>query len=106
MKYSISRHGDLVISASQQERNEIKARMDEADFNSDDTMYEILEPLFCNSDLQFCFPEEIGALTNAPILCRRNDDDSIDEAWCFMDYQVRSVQQDLAEDGQAIFQKG
>jgi hypothetical protein len=107
LRHNINKNGDLVISVDKSEQAELRSRFKyEPDFNSDDTMYDILEHLICNSELEFCTPEDIGALTDAPILCIRNGKEKIGKAWGFMNYQIRSVQQDLAEEGYAIFQNG
>jgi hypothetical protein len=106
MTHSFDSAGNLVISVDSQEQAEIKSRMTEDGFDSDDIMHEILEPLVCNSEVQYCSPEEVGALTDAPMLCVHGTEDEIESVWAFMDYQVRSVQADLAEYGRAVFVSG
>ena len=64
---------------------------------------EALEPLICNSELDWVAPEDIGALTSAPILGIRNPAGEVDAAWGFMDYAVRSFVDDLINTGKAIF---
>jgi hypothetical protein len=82
-------------------------------FDSDNSMYEVFEHLLCNSELQWSSPELIGALTSAPILCiceqgeeELDDEDRVLQAWAFMDYQVRSPQQDLLDYGECFWQCG
>jgi len=65
--------------------------------------YEALEHLTCNSELGWINPEEIGALTSAPILGLRDELGEPIAAWGFMDYQVRSFLTDLIENGRAVF---
>jgi hypothetical protein len=101
------------------------------DFGSDKYLYELLEPLVCNSELQWINPSDTGDLTSAPMLgILAGDDelvtkqegpcgatyvgrwdgedryDPIVNRWAFMDYQVRSVQEELASKGLAIFTSG
>ena len=99
----------------------VKAELGNA-FDSDQTMFDALEWLLCNSELEWSSPEEIGALTSAPILAIYGDTRlvnhreaeltgkvtvrEIQQAWGFMDYQVRSVQGALLETGEAKWQKG
>ena len=128
MKYEITKHGDLEISTSYAEQHDLqKAMKEDETFQTDDFMYNLFESLVANSELTWIAPEDIGALTDAPILgiCGRDRTwdgkesltytrtvghsgkypiiQTIEKAWAFMDYQVRSVQQDLAEQGNVIF---
>jgi hypothetical protein len=48
-------------------------------------------------------PEEIDALTSAPILGFRDENENVVRVWGFMDYAVRSFLQDLVETGKAVF---
>lgn len=45
-------------------------------------------------------PEECGALTSAPLITDGKD------VWGFMDYQVKSFLQELAEGREIVWQKG
>jgi len=104
-------------------------------FCSDDFMCEVFEQLIANCELTWSRPEYIGALTSAPILaiygderplkkgedpayhyiCGRWEDragtlrtwtrDPV-QAWGFMNYAIRSPQEDLFNDGFVIFQSG
>lgn len=92
---------------------------------SDDAMHEFLEPLTRNSELEWIPEGTTDDLTSAPILgilgeVQRDDAtprgyggpkinagcgmfQPILERWAFMDYQVRSVLEDLRDKGQAVF---
>lgn len=110
MNYSINKTGDLIIKVSRKEQSEIRADKDSDNFLSDAYMYDTLEPLVCNSELQWVRPEEIAALTDAPILgiVDRNDNGKLVKAesiWWFPNYCLRSPVQDLAEYGECIFEK-
>lgn len=72
-------------------------------FSSDDTLYEVFEWLICNSQYEFVQPEETGDLTAAPLLGIRDDQGNIVQRWGFMDYQLRSPQDDLADKGRCRF---
>lgn len=125
----VNEGGNLVLLADEATRQVLKLdRAKHLDFESDDYMIDLLEGLTCNSDYDWIRAEEIGALTDAPILGirgkerkateRDNTDymqvagqwggavwvEDAEKAWGFMSYQVRSVQDDLADYGRAIFQ--
>lgn len=119
INHEITPNGNLALRVGPKEQEELKALREEyaadpeKNFDSDNTTYEVLEWLLCNSDFQWIRPEDIGALTEAPIIgIRAGDEDPegheppIMAAWGFMDYQVRSLQEDLANNGVAYLQKG
>ena len=110
MTHKILANGNLEISVDIPEQQSLKFEQENnPSFPSDDFMYDLLEPLTCNSELEWIQPEEISALTSAPILGTRNDigtsQDNVDKVWWFPNYAVRNVQQDLADYGVAIFQR-
>lgn len=98
--------GDLRIEADESDREFLRECAASETLQSDDTMYEVFEKLTCNSDLQWVNPEELGALTSAPILgtCDETGTNIID-AWWYPGYELRSPQQDLMETGKCTFKK-
>jgi hypothetical protein len=106
MKYLYDTAENLVISTQGHERRKLRQLSKKEDFHSDLILYELFEEFLANSEFEWCSPEDIGALTSAPILCIRDENGNIIDAYGFMHYQVRSVQQDLMEDGKAVFTKG
>ncbi len=134
MNYEILKDDRLRIYLQEGDREELQQLADEygESFNSDDVMYEVFEPLLCNSDLQWSSPDRISALTGAPVLCVLlheeepiNDMDEVGyimvgswpdsqgmtriwgekiiQAWAFMDYAVRSPQEDLLKYGECFW---
>jgi hypothetical protein len=130
-------HGNLVLSVTPEEREHIREMV--ADHGCDycrNCECDALEPLIANSELEWVRPEEIAALTDAPILGIRGDEtpvpdncdtrdlhivgrwenrktgklttfyEPVENAWGYMDYQVRSFLQDLIETGTATFVSG
>lgn len=123
----------LTIHADADERvgfAEMKADNPE-DWGSYQTEIAILEPLICNSELNWINPTDTGDLTDAPMIgITGGDDDAtrerkgtygaihggsdvggefyypILERWAYMDYQVRSFCDDLLETGEAVFVGG
>ena len=82
-----------------------KIRDDSID--SDSAMLDFISPEALDPDgLEWIRPEDVGALTSAPMLGRRDGSGRIVDAFGFMDYQVRSVLGDLAETGEAFFERG
>ena len=105
-----TKHGDLLIRIDHDGRNELRAQVKDAGFQSDVFMYDTFEWLLGNSDLEWIAPEEIGALTDAPILgivdrygngvLKR-----VENSFWYPNYCLRSPQEDLVEYGEVIFQK-
>lgn len=116
MQHHIDKNKNLVITADDEDRAELQAlkaqcEEDGENFVSDRIMEDVLDPLLCNSELEWSTPDAIGALTSAPILAISGAEDENDEApilkaWGYMDYQVRAVQEDLLEYGKAVFTLG
>ena len=75
------------------------------EFGSDDVMHEFFEDFIANTEWEWLSPEDIGALTDAPILGIKDENDKVIEAYGFMDYAVRSLMSDL-KGGKAVLQKG
>jgi hypothetical protein len=120
----------LTIHADADERArfaEMKAD-DPDDWGSYQTEIAILEPLLCNSELDWINPADTGDLTDAPMIGITGSDDTMTreciglygviyggadeegafyypilERWAYMDYQVRSFCDDLLETGEAVF---
>lgn len=84
---------------------------DETDFDEMELESQILEDLMCNG-WDYVQPEEIGALTSAPIISpdvTRDDEGefiSVDVVYAYMDYQVDSWVQRLCDGHSVVWQKG
>lgn len=100
MECEILENGDLKIILNAGEREEFRLEAANVEFDSDDSMYELLEPLVSGSELEWASPEDAGFLTDAPIL---RDGERF---WAWMDYQIVSLQRELAERGEAILKRG
>lgn len=77
------------------------------DIQTDAAMYDALEQVTCNG-LSWVYPQDIGALTDAPILSEdslNGDDRYPDDAkfYWYSGYQVRSPLEDLRDYGKVIF---
>jgi hypothetical protein len=95
-----------VDAKTQAELQDLRAELnaDGSDaFSSDDNLHEVFEWLTCNSEYDFVQPEESGDLTSAPLLGVRDKGGAIVRRWGFMDYQLRSPQDDLADAGRCEF---
>ena len=99
---------DLILSIDEEEQKDFQAVLDENPdgFDSDNTMYDLLEPLVCNSEYEWVSPVDVAALTDAPILAVKDDEGEIVDAYAFMDYQVVSPQRELLEKRSCVFQHG
>lgn len=122
----------LIITADDQEREALRNwEQDRANdscepFQSDRAMQEFLEPLVCNSELNWVLPEWTGDLTDAPMLgilgqltttpggmfagCWPDNAGKTQawhhpvlERWLFADYMLRSPLEDLRDKGEVEF---
>lgn len=86
--------------------NEVKEDYPNDEFISDNAMYDFFEGFIANSEWEWITPEEIGALTDAPILGIRDENEEVIEAYGYMNYAIRSILQDFDDYGKAELQKG
>lgn len=114
----------LTISVDETERQELRdIQQCGGDCQCDVSMYDFLEPIVCNSELEWINPADTGDLTDAPMLGIYGEEKPFEhedatiphrisgpnliqpilERWAFMDYQVRSVLEDLRDKGEAVF---
>lgn len=94
---------DLIITVTPQEQAKIQSeRTSRPEFHSDRFMWDTIEYVWTNG-LSTTTPEAVGALTDAPMLCEGIADDGspVGKVWAYMDYQGRSVLDDLADYGKA-----
>lgn len=100
-------NGNLEISVTDEsERQEIADAIAGGDV-SDNSMYDAFERLVANG-YSWIAPEQIGALTSAPILSDSPGDDQGNpdpnaNYWWYPQYETRSPMEDLAETGKTIF---
>ena len=129
LKYQI-KDTRLVITADAEDQAELRRLRDEdEDFQSDRTMHDVLECLIANTELTWISPNDTGDLTDAPMLGILGEEgikqytvflenygfvetgtdrfwtmvQPILKRWAFMDYQLRSPLEDLADKGEAVF---
>lgn len=126
MNYKISTDRKrLTILANAEDRERIKLVIETGENEQGVTcdLSDILEPIVCNSELEWISEGATGDLTSAPMLgilgevrpyfhrdkglphvyAGPNLIQEIVERWAFMDYQVRSVLEDLRDKGEAVF---
>jgi hypothetical protein len=101
--------GDLIIKLLPEGREEITSALDQkANIDSDDFFHRLLEHPLSNG-WEMIRPEEIGALTSAPILANdleRNEDGELvrcGRVYWFPNYQIESPVQTLFEAGTVRF---
>jgi len=74
-------------------------------FGCDEMMHEFFEEFIANSEWEWISPEEIGALTDAPILGIKDENEEVIEAYGYMNYAVTSLMEALRH-GNVILRKG
>lgn len=89
--------GNLAITSEPEEREEIRSMMNQKGITPLGA-----EVRFINQVLRFrfVFPEQVGALTDAPLM---TDGQNV---YGYMNYQIRSFMEELANGQEVIFQKG
>lgn len=104
MKYKFnSDRSQLIISADATERALLR-EIPEEEIQSDVMLWDFLEQLVCNSELDWIRPEETGDLTDAPLLGIRDSENTVvTERWGFEPYCLRSPLIDLRDSGEVIF---
>ena len=105
--------GNLEVNASPEYQAELKAiaGRDHGNLSSDAIMHEVFEPLIANGGFDWIAPEEVGALTDAPIIGLVSRDDQgnitgVEELYWFPNYQVKSPIETLANTGTVTFTRG
>jgi len=114
MDYKILVNGNLKIFLEAGDKEDIQARIEDNAENKrgwSSLWIDVLEPLICNSDLDYCAPVELGALTSAPCLKvsdydEETDAETIVHGWAYMDYAVKDPIEELLEHGKIILQVG
>lgn len=105
MNYEIIDRG-LRVTITDEEQQELKD-LSEEEISFDSTMYDLFDELTSNG-LMWVLPEDIGALTDAPMLSEASLDDdgtfpSGAVVYWYPNYQVRSPLHDLRDYGSVVF---
>ena len=111
MRYELNKSRScLTIKADDEERSKLhEAAKSNPDFLSEDFERSFLEPLTCNSELNWIRADETGDMTDAPMLGMREaqkDEELVTERWIFTNYERRSILEDLRDNGQAFLSGG
>lgn len=103
MKYTVSKDRSTLTITVEPEERQTLAGLGES-IQTNDALYDFLESLICNSELEWVFPHQTGDLTDAPLLgIYKEGREEIEERWGFMPYQLRSPLEDLRDEGKAVF---
>jgi hypothetical protein len=73
---------------------------------TDASMYDFFEGILANCEWEWIDAEEIGALTSAPILGYRDENENVVEAYGFMSYCIESLLERLFISDEAILERG
>lgn len=105
MQHQINNDNNLLIILDEEEMKALLEESRENDsFKTNDFMYDLFEPLICNSDLEWLSPEQTGDLTDAPILGVTDPvTNTVVERWAFMSYETTSPQEQMLDSGMALF---
>lgn len=79
-------------------------RENDSDWGSSKMEAEVLESLLANSEWDWINPSETGDLTDAPMIGIRDEKENVIEHYAYMQYQLRSFLDDLADYGNARFE--
>jgi hypothetical protein len=130
MNYSIMPDGRLKLTVTKEEQEALRERRADAQENKTGEWWgssaiesEVLEPLIANSELQWILEGSTADLTSAPMLGILEEAPSLMDSepprsfgevdgmlithrWAWMDYQVRSFLDDLADKGECVWEGG
>lgn len=106
MKAELLPNGDLKLMMDAAQRRAVKATYEKEYLGSDACLWEVMEGFLANSPYQRIDPSAISALTEAPMLAITDTDGEVLKAWAFMDYQVRSLLEELVNTGEAVLTSG
>lgn len=106
MDYEIKDDGMVLKINNADKKHILEIKKSNGEIISDNSLCEFFDDFIANSEFDWINPEEICALTDAPILGIKNENDEVVECFGFMDYQVTSILQALLEHGQVFMQKG
>lgn len=100
IKLTVRRDGNLYVIANRAMQEYLThARQARNDFESTDFERAVLNPFLAR--YHWITPEQLGALTSAPILGTYNARGQITRVWYFADYAIRGILNDLADYGSA-----
>lgn len=74
--------------------------------DTDEAEGEFFEHFIANSSWEWINPEEVGDLTDAPMLGIKDKNDNVIERYAFMNYQVESLLGTLLEKGKVVLEGG
>lgn len=110
--FIILHNGNLKIELTKEGREEIEHYYNcHPEMNDYDILFELIEHQLCNG-WTWLNPEDVGALTDAPILsdgASYNDDGVMivyGGVWWYPNYQVVDLAKELEKSGYLIFDKG
>lgn len=105
----MNRSSSLFLKADSEERAVFKELLEDDDKPLSDVEAAVLEPLICNSSLDWGYPEDYDDLTTAPMLAIKCNKDSEGEElktigrWIYEPYCLRTFVDDLVEKGWTKF---
>jgi len=106
MKFIEQENSLLLVIDDDAERDSLWDYHNDHTIESDQAMYEFFEDILANCEWEWIDAEEIGALTSAPILGYRDENENVVAAYGFMNYCVDSVLVRLFIDEKVEFDKG
>jgi hypothetical protein len=97
----------ITVSKADQKALQL-ARLNDPSFHSDVYLWEALGYMVANGMSDSIQPSDVGALTDAPMLCEYNADDGSPRGcfYAYMNYAIRSPLSDLADAGECYWQFG
>lgn len=106
MEFIVTDKGLKIVIVSDGAKAVLKEYHDDETIDTDSSMYEMFDDILANCEYEWILPEDIGALTSAPILGIRDENDKVIEAYGFMDYAIESLLGQLFKHGEALLIKG
>jgi hypothetical protein len=109
--FNVDNSGNLVISITPEERNELKEQYPDDQINDERVFIDLIEYQLCNG-YHLVNPENIGALTSSLLISDGILDEETTEeeandtnVWYYNYYAIRSYIADLMEQGYVIWNR-
>jgi hypothetical protein len=106
MEFTVTDKGLKIVIVSDGAKAVLQEYHDDETIDTDSSMYEMFDDILGNTEFEWISPEEIGALTSAPIIGIKDENDVVIEAYGFMDYAIESLLGQLFKYGEALLIKG
>ena len=95
MEFIEQEHSLKLVVNTESEKEALWDYYNDGSLHTDESMFEFFEHILANSHFEWLQPEEVGALTDAPLLGYKDENEKVVEVYGFMNYCVQSLLEQL-----------